>query len=703
MRSRQRGFVIPTLLMLLVLIGLLLATHFIVTRSEIVTGSGSANSTSGFYAAEGGLNLRAEKVRRRFQNYETPSGSGPTATAPCQGSNTGSGDLGCETASFGARTVQTYVNPQAGTNWITIPAGELYQNLQAEERRYDVMSQSVNNRGDIEAITRMTFKVRNVPLFQFAIFYDKDLEFTNTAALDLSGPVHANGDIYLDTGETLKIHGQVTASGGIWRGQKFQNDCYGNIGAVTVDDNLGNPDPVDCSGRYQLTNTQLDAWGGTMQQNVERVQVPTPDAFVAQPGKLYFDKADLRVAMNVTSVGGAATFQILGAAGVPITTFNLNACPDGHPFTTTYSFRDNRESRLGTLLAAAGNRGTKRQMMEVNLGALLSCIGSTSAGNLGVSGGLANTSEGGLVIHFSVNGPKANPADRVATESSPYGIRIRNGSTMPTAMKGLTVVSDQAVYIMGDYNTVNKKPASILADVVNVLSNAWDDQVNYASMCKIYSGGQWYYFRPKDTAVWAPLDTDPWNVPTGTSSAWTYQTAVQSTWSPSAFPQTADIAPPSGTGPLDIKTASTAAANLALLDRKSMWPTWCRTASETTVNAAIVGGTDTTGDAEGATGRDIGNNNGGVHNMMRFHEDWGAGGGASYTNGQIKYNYTGSLVSLGLPVNSKGRFNLGPTTYAPPRRVWAFDTSFRNIDNLPPLSPRFVYLRQEMFNRDFQR
>lgn len=685
MRSRQRGFVVPTLLMLLVLVGLLLATHFVVTRSEIVAGSGSANSTSGFYAAEGGLNLRAEKVRRRFQNYETPGGAGPTATAPCQNGNTGSGDLGCESTTFGGRTVQTYVMPQAGVEWKTIPAGELYQYLQAEERKYDVMSQSVNNRGDVEAITRMTFKVRNVPLFQFAIFYDKDLEFTNTAALELTGPVHANGDIYLDTGETLKIKGQITAAVGIWRGQKYQNNCFGVAGAVTVDDNLGNADPVDCSGRYQLTNTQLDVWGGTMQQNVERVQVPTPDAFVAQPGKLYFDKADLRVVMNVTSVGGAATFQILGPAGTPVTTLNLASCPQGNPFSSSFTFRDNREFRQGNLT-------TNRQLMEVNVKGLLDCINSTAAQNLGVSGGVANTSEGGLVIHLSVNGPKANPADRAATEASPYGVRLNNGSTFTTGTKGLTIVSDQAVYVHGTYNNVYNgvqnvsRPASILADVVNVLSNAWDDRpanvIDQQKLCRAYSNGALVYGKPNAGVT---PDSANWH----STAGWTWTTAASTTqWMP------ANLDYSTGTGP----------AGPTVHDRKALLPTWCRTAIATTVNAAIVGGTDTTGDAEGAAGRDIGNNNGGVHNMMRFHEDWGAGGSASYTNGaQISYTYKGSLVSLGLPVNSKGRFLVGSPNYAPPKRVWAFDTSFRNVDNLPPLSPRFVYLRQEMFNRDFQR
>lgn len=39
---------------------------------------------------------------------------------------------------------------------------------------------------------------------------------------------------------------------------------------------------------------------------------------------------------------------------------------------------------------------------------------------------------------------------------------------------GLTVVSPQPVYVHGDYNTIGKKPAAVISDAVNLLSNAWD-------------------------------------------------------------------------------------------------------------------------------------------------------------------------------------------------------------------------------------
>ena len=39
----------------------------------------------------------------------------------------------------------------------------------------------------------------------------------------------------------------------------------------------------------------------------------------------------------------------------------------------------------------------------------------------------------------------------------------------------LTIVSEDPVFIHGDFNTVDKKAAAVMADAVNLLSSAWDD------------------------------------------------------------------------------------------------------------------------------------------------------------------------------------------------------------------------------------
>ena len=59
-----------------------------------------------------------------------------------------------------------------------------------------------------------------------------------------------------------------------------------------------------------------------------------------------------------------------------------------------------------------------------------------------------------------------------ATAAQPNGVRLKQGSTLANK---LTVVSNNPVYIQGNYNNVDKKGAAVICDAVNILSNNWSD------------------------------------------------------------------------------------------------------------------------------------------------------------------------------------------------------------------------------------
>jgi hypothetical protein len=62
--------------------------------------------------------------------------------------------------------------------------------------------------------------------------------------------------------------------------------------------------------------------------------------------------------------------------------------------------------------------------------------------------------------------------DDVGSGYQPNGIRMTNGEELAAPM---TLVSDCPTYIQGDFNTVDKKGASVITDAINLLSNDWDD------------------------------------------------------------------------------------------------------------------------------------------------------------------------------------------------------------------------------------
>ena len=73
---------------------------------------------------------------------------------------------------------------------------------------------------------------------------------------------------------------------------------------------------------------------------------------------------------------------------------------------------------------------------------------------------------------------------------------------------------------------------------------------------------------------------------------------------------------------------------------------------------------------------------GGVHNFLRYDENWG---------GQT-LNYLGSMASFYLSRQGTGiyKYGIGNTTYQPPTRNYTFDVDFQNINKLPPGTPRFT-------------
>jgi hypothetical protein len=221
------------------------------------------------------------------------------------------------------------------------------------------------------------------------------------------------------------------------------------------------------------------------------------------------------------------------------------------------------------------------------------------------------------------------------TGKSPYAFGFNGGRNLPGSM---TISSDQASYLQGDYNTVARKPAAIMADTITMLS------VN------CLSPGQ---------------SIDPLNIPTANLNCliapWSLSSG-NSPWTGSPI-----VSPTNG----------------------KMYG-----AQTTSVNAAFLSFTPQSWGNLG-TGRGYGSNyySGGLNNYMRFVENW---------SGQ-NFNYSGSLVSLGTPLEFSGGFRPGGSSdsyFSPPTRNFNYDTSFNAFPSLPPMTPSVIFLQQDVFKRN---
>jgi hypothetical protein len=114
--------------------------------------------------------------------------------------------------------------------------------------------------------------------------------------------------------------------------------------------------------------------------------------------------------------------------------------------------------------------------------------------------------------------------------------------------------------------------------------------------------------------------------------------------------------------------------------------------AETAVRVGIIAGNNL-GALAGAP--DAGNTaggesrlNGGMHNFPRFLESWGA-----------RWNFVGSLIPLYHSTQAVGPYNSNSTIYGAPIRNWAFDSTFLDPNRLPPSTPQFQYVQPTAFRQ----
>lgn len=120
--------------------------------------------------------------------------------------------------------------------------------------------------GSVSAYTQHDLEVDMLPLFQFAVFYNMDMEFGPGADMVISGPIHTNGNLIArdQTGfaNTVRFTDRVSASGGFYANTAHKGSTYMDTGAV--DSGPGGTGPLDfrhnATGTYTSIKTSDGTW-----------------------------------------------------------------------------------------------------------------------------------------------------------------------------------------------------------------------------------------------------------------------------------------------------------------------------------------------------------------------------------------------------------------------------------------------------------
>jgi len=492
MKNNEAGFALITVFLLITVMTALAGSYLVMTRSEILLARSSKDSSSGFNAAEAGLNLRAGLIKRALDSFNLPSGVSPNSVEDCDTSSSGSGDFECRTYNFdnGYKAI-TYVQEEAEAINILVPPGLPFQGLNAVESRYTVASVGRGVKNNNQALLGLTFRARSVPLFQFGIFFEDDLEFFNGNEMIVNGPVHGNSAVYLASQSnagpsSLSFQKQITVAEELYRGRKSTSSCTDYTSLVRAYKNT--PDYIDfssCSSSRHIID-DVTPWEEKVISEIGKVKVPSieeADAFGDGP---YWLKADLRLVLKLNSSNEPDTS--LSSTGIVVmntdnsidvaSTSLINSCSgdiNGKAIASTWPGSSGDKLRLYRehfKNAAINNYETT---LEIDTRNLLSCLYHNPS--IIDSKALNEVSDGGLVFFPTIDGNLSSAGH------NNYTIRLRNSERLKATTssaplpKGLTVVTDQRIVVWGDYNSniTNWIPSSIIADSTYLLSNAWQD------------------------------------------------------------------------------------------------------------------------------------------------------------------------------------------------------------------------------------
>lgn len=302
---------------------------------------------------------------------------------------------------------------------------------------------------DLKAGVMQELELTQIPAFQFAIFYNKLMEYTWVAPMTVNGRVHGNEDIYTGSSANLVFNGDVTSVG-----DNAQTEWLG----FTLADYTGS---LTYNAKKEIGAATLnvpispDADSSAVREIIE---VPpageSPQSWKGQ--QRMYNKAELVV--RVTDAGPIVMVKnSLDEYATQIPEAQVEAFLD-----TGVTFTDQRE-------------GKTVKATEIDVSKFITWA-STNAYVSATLGAYTPPN----IIYVS--------DERTVSAYEMPAVRLVNGEQLPS--RGLTIATKNPLYVKGNYNqpdpaklntkdTSNTIPAALISDALTVLSSNWDDSKSH--------------------------------------------------------------------------------------------------------------------------------------------------------------------------------------------------------------------------------
>jgi hypothetical protein len=304
---------------------------------------------------------------------------------------------------------------------------------------------------DVSGGVLQQLQLVGIPIFQFGMYSSENMEISCGQPFNITGHVHSNGILYVEPDSSLTFESGVTAV----VTNLFQRD--------TVD---GDTRAAPAGGVVYVEPDQVVSPVQALTLPIGTTNAPEAIREIIEPPPVgedpnspigllrYYNQCDM--VLYVSDIGITATSGEFNNFSTPIPTNDLALF-----VTTTNSFWDNRE-------------GKTVQPIDINIGALTSWSETNSSLRPVLIA--ANSSAYVMNSIYIVD-------NRTLPSTSLGAVRVKNGLQLP--VNGLTVATGRPLYVQGDYNsdlatrgtanTSTTEPASLVADAITILSDAWHD------------------------------------------------------------------------------------------------------------------------------------------------------------------------------------------------------------------------------------
>jgi hypothetical protein len=265
--SPRRGSAVLLIVFLITVMALLTGSLLKYTGSErrgnernrLILRARNMSENISAYAAE---QITTKLYRlRSFAPIAYMTGTNATYLPPADVLNSAftSADTGMEVrAGLTGSTGYVFINPATNPN--NPNAG-----LQVNTSTIPVIAKATATHpvlGSYSAYTEYDLEADMVPLFQFAIFYNMDMEFGPGANMVIAGPIHTNGNLIARNQSgltnTVQFLDRVSAAGGFFADTAYKGPTY--MGDGSVDNGPGGTGPL----RFQNpAGTVTDIYGSS--------------------------------------------------------------------------------------------------------------------------------------------------------------------------------------------------------------------------------------------------------------------------------------------------------------------------------------------------------------------------------------------------------------------------------------------------------